>query len=61
MFVGDGVSDRKAALLADRLFAKVGPAGRLERGHGLAEWCELADVAYEPFVSLADVHAALLG
>jgi len=36
----------QAALLADRLFAKVGPAGRLERGHGLAEWCELADVAY---------------
>ena len=69
VFVGDGVSDRKAALLADRLFAKVSPGGRPargperapERGHGLAEWCELADVAYEPFVSLADVHAALLG
>ena len=65
VFVGDGVSDRKAALLADRLFAKVGPAGRPATGpksaHGLAEWCELADVAYEPFESLADVHAALLG
>jgi 2,3-diketo-5-methylthio-1-phosphopentane phosphatase len=65
VFVGDGVSDRKAALLADRLFAKVGPAGRPasgpDRGYGLAEWCDLADVAYEPFVSLADVHAALLG
>jgi 2-hydroxy-3-keto-5-methylthiopentenyl-1-phosphate phosphatase len=65
VFVGDGVSDRKAALLADRLFAKVGPGGRPDggpnRAHGLAEWCELADVAYEPFVSLADVHAALLG
>ena len=65
VFVGDGVSDRKAALLADRLFAKVGPPGRpateSERGYGLAEWCELADVAYEPFVSLADVHTALLG
>ena len=48
-----------------RLFAKVGPAGRPttepERAYGLAEWCELADVAYEPFVSLADVHATLLG
>jgi 2,3-diketo-5-methylthio-1-phosphopentane phosphatase len=54
VFVGDGVSDRKAALLADRLFAKVGIGG-------LAEWCETADVAYEPFASLADVHAALLG
>jgi 2-hydroxy-3-keto-5-methylthiopentenyl-1-phosphate phosphatase len=51
VFVGDGVSDRKAALLADRLFAK----------HDLADWCELADVPYEPFRSLADVHAALLG
>jgi HAD superfamily phosphoserine phosphatase-like hydrolase len=59
VFVGDGVSDRKAALLADRLFAKVGPHNE-ESGHSLAEWCELADVAYEPFESLADVHAALL-
>jgi 2-hydroxy-3-keto-5-methylthiopentenyl-1-phosphate phosphatase len=58
VFVGDGVSDRKAALLADRLFAKVGQEGKPA---SLAEWCELADVAYEPFVSLADVHAALLG
>ena len=65
VFVGDGVSDRKAALLSPtacspRWARPVGP--RLaERGYGLAEWCELADVAYEPFVSLADVHAALLG
>jgi 2-hydroxy-3-keto-5-methylthiopentenyl-1-phosphate phosphatase len=51
VFVGDGVSDRKAALLADRLFAK----------DGLAEWCELTGVDYEPFTSLRDVHAALLG
>jgi 2,3-diketo-5-methylthio-1-phosphopentane phosphatase len=51
VFVGDGVSDRKAALLVDRLFAK----------HGLADWCELAGVPYEPFESLADVHTALLG
>ncbi len=68
VFVGDGVSDRKAALLADRLFAKVSSRGGAqggqagpERGHGLAEWCDLADVAYEPFVSLADVRTALLG
>jgi 2-hydroxy-3-keto-5-methylthiopentenyl-1-phosphate phosphatase len=51
VFVGDGVSDRKAALLADRLFAK----------HDLAEWCELTGVDYEPFASLADVQTALLG
>jgi 2,3-diketo-5-methylthio-1-phosphopentane phosphatase len=51
VFVGDGVSDRKAALLADRLFAK----------DGLADWCELSGVDHEPFASLADVHVALLG
>ena len=61
VFVGDGVSDRKAALLADRVFAKVGAGGGPAAGHSLAEWCEQADVAYEPFESLADVHAALLG
>src|SRR5947207_7113777 len=49
VFVGDGVSDRKAALLADVLFAK----GRL------AEWCELSGVDHIPFHSLADVHATL--
>ena len=49
VFVGDGVSDRKAALLADVLFAK----GRL------AEWCELAGVEHVPFESLADVQRAL--
>jgi len=51
VLVGDGASDRKAALLADRLFAK----------GELAEWCELGDVPYWPFDSLADVHRALLG
>ena len=51
VFAGDGVSDRKAALLADRLFAK----------HGLAEWCELTGVDYDPFASLGDIHSALLG
>src|SRR3954469_12104688 len=49
VFVGDGVSDRKAALLADVVFAK----GRL------AEWCELSGVEYEFFDTLADVHSAL--
>jgi 2-hydroxy-3-keto-5-methylthiopentenyl-1-phosphate phosphatase len=49
VFVGDGVSDRKAALLADVLFAK----------GGLAEWCELSGVEHIPFDTLAEVHAAL--
>src|SRR5205085_10956485 len=49
VFVGDGVSDRKAALLADVLFAK-GP---------LAEWCELTGVDHVLFSSLADVRAEL--
>lgn len=49
VFVGDGVSDRKAALLADVLFAK----GRL------AEWCEVSGVEYEFFDALADVYFAL--
>jgi HAD superfamily phosphoserine phosphatase-like hydrolase len=49
IFVGDGVSDRKAALLADVLFAK----GRL------ADWCEFSGVEYEFFDTLADVHSAL--
>jgi len=49
VFVGDGVSDRKAALLADVLFAK----GRL------AEWCEFSGVEYVEFDTLADVHNSL--
>ena len=49
LFVGDGISDRKAALLADVLFAK----GRL------AEWCEVSGVDYEFFDTLADVRLAL--
>jgi len=49
VFVGDGVSDRKAALLADVVFAK----GRL------AEWCEFSDVEHVPFDTLADVYNAL--
>ena len=49
LFVGDGVSDQKAALLVDVLFAK----GRL------AEWCELAGVEHTPFDTLAEVYAHL--
>jgi HAD superfamily phosphoserine phosphatase-like hydrolase len=49
VFVGDGISDRKAALLADVLFAKA----------RLADWCELSGVEYRFFDTLADVHSAL--
>jgi 2,3-diketo-5-methylthio-1-phosphopentane phosphatase len=50
VLVGDGTSDRKAALLADVVFAK----GRL------AQWCELQEVPHRRFRTLADVQAALL-
>jgi len=49
VFVGDGISDRKAALLADVLFAKA----------RLAEWCEFSGVEFEFFDTLADVHSSL--
>jgi 2,3-diketo-5-methylthio-1-phosphopentane phosphatase len=49
VFVGDGISDRKAALLADVLFAK----------DDLADWCDEAGVDYRPFATLADVARAL--
>ncbi len=49
VLIGDGTSDRKAALLADVVFAKE-----------LAAWCFTFDVAYQRFETLADVHAALL-
>jgi 2-hydroxy-3-keto-5-methylthiopentenyl-1-phosphate phosphatase len=49
VFAGDGVSDRKAALLADVVFAK---------GH-LAAWCEDVGVDHLPFSSLADLRAGL--
>jgi 2,3-diketo-5-methylthio-1-phosphopentane phosphatase len=51
ILVGDGISDRKAALLADAVFAK----GRL------ADWCELSGVAHVRFEHLGEVRAALLG
>jgi 2-hydroxy-3-keto-5-methylthiopentenyl-1-phosphate phosphatase len=50
VMVGDGTSDRKAALLADVVFAK----GRL------AAWCAESGVAFSPFETLSDVRAALL-
>jgi 2,3-diketo-5-methylthio-1-phosphopentane phosphatase len=51
VLVGDGVSDRKAALLADVIFAK----------DDLADWCDEAGVDYRAFARLRDVHRALLG
>jgi 2,3-diketo-5-methylthio-1-phosphopentane phosphatase len=50
VLVGDGTSDRKAALLADVVFAK----------GALARWCSLNGVPHVPFVGLGDVRAALL-
>ena len=50
VLVGDGASDRKAALLADLVFAK----------DALAAWCETNGVSHVGFETLADVHAALL-
>jgi 2-hydroxy-3-keto-5-methylthiopentenyl-1-phosphate phosphatase len=51
VLIGDGASDRKAALLADVVFAK-GP---------LASWCAAFDVACTPFETLGDVHRMLFG
>lgn len=50
VLVGDGVSDRKAAFLADVVFAKA----------GLATWCEASGVPCTRFDTLADVAAELL-
>ena len=50
VLVGDGTSDRKAALLADVVFAK----------GALARWCDLNGVPYLAFNGLSDVRAALL-
>ena len=44
-------SDRKAALLADVLFAK----------DSLAEWCATFGVPALPFTTLEDVRQALIG
>jgi 2,3-diketo-5-methylthio-1-phosphopentane phosphatase len=49
VLVGDGASDRKAAVLVDSLFAK----------DGLAYWCDDAGVPYEWFDCLDDVRWGL--
>lgn len=48
-YVGDGYSDRCAALAAERVFAR----------DGLAEYLDESGVAYEAFADLADVARAL--
>ncbi len=50
VLVGDGTSDRKAALLSDVVFAK----------GALARWCVMSDIPHVPFESLAEVHAVLV-
>jgi 2,3-diketo-5-methylthio-1-phosphopentane phosphatase len=50
VMVGDGTSDRKAALLADVVFAK----------GALARWCRANAVPFGPFETLSEVRAALL-
>ena len=49
VFVGDGYSDRCAALAAERVFAR----------DGLARYLDGQGVPYEPFETLHDVAAAL--
>lgn len=49
VLIGDGTSDRHAALLADVVFAK----------DGLAAWCGANGVEHQPWSTLADVIAAL--
>jgi 2-hydroxy-3-keto-5-methylthiopentenyl-1-phosphate phosphatase len=49
VYVGDGYSDRCAALAVDRVFAR----------RGLAEYLDSQNVAYTPFETFDDVAAAL--
>ena len=49
VYVGDGYSDRCAALAADRVFAT----------RGLAQYLDELGVAYEPFDDLHDVTRGL--
>jgi 2-hydroxy-3-keto-5-methylthiopentenyl-1-phosphate phosphatase len=49
VLIGDGASDRQAALLADVVFAK----------GTLASWCSTSGVTYTPFDTLDDVRRAL--
>lgn len=48
-YVGDGYSDRCAALVAERVFAR----------DGLAEWLDSEGIAFEPFDDLKSVLTAL--
>jgi 2-hydroxy-3-keto-5-methylthiopentenyl-1-phosphate phosphatase len=49
VFVGDGYSDRCAALAADRVFAR----------DGLARYLDDRNVSYEPFEDFEQLAAAL--
>jgi 2-hydroxy-3-keto-5-methylthiopentenyl-1-phosphate phosphatase len=49
VYVGDGYSDRCAALAADRVFAR----------DGLARYLDSVDASYEPFEDFHDVSATL--
>jgi 2-hydroxy-3-keto-5-methylthiopentenyl-1-phosphate phosphatase len=49
VFVGDGYSDRCAALVADRVFAR----------DGLAEWLAAQGVPFEPFTDFHELAARL--
>jgi len=49
VYVGDGYSDRCAALAADRVFAR----------DGLGRWLDAQGLRYEPFRDLCDVLGAL--
>ncbi len=51
VLVGDGASDRRAAEVADIVFAK----------DGLAQWCATEHVNFVPFSCLDDVRLALIG
>ncbi len=51
VLVGDGVSDRRAAVAADVVFAK----------DGLARWCAEETVPFYPFETLAEVRIGLFG
>lgn len=51
VFIGDGVSDRKAASIADSVYAKA----------RLATWCAETGTPYVPYDSMEDVHRHLLG
>jgi 2-hydroxy-3-keto-5-methylthiopentenyl-1-phosphate phosphatase len=50
VFIGDGVSDRKAASIADVVYAKA----------RLATWCTEQGVAFTPYERLSDVQHHLL-